>query len=65
MVELLSKIIDDFKSGGTIDREKLLRKFHNSRNAKDFKTKWMEYLTQLKITDATPLLYQNVSQELF
>ena len=25
----------------------------------------MEYLTQLKITDATPLFYQNVSQELF
>ena len=62
MVELLSKIIDDIKSGGTIDREKLWRKFHSSRNAK---TKWMEYLTQLKITDATPLFYQNVSQELF
>ena len=25
----------------------------------------MEYRTQLKITDATPLFYQNVSQELF
>ena len=25
----------------------------------------MEYLTQPKITDATPLFYQNVSQELF
>ena len=25
----------------------------------------MEYLAQLKITDATPLFYQNVSQELF
>ena len=65
VVELLSKIIDDIKSGGTIDREKLWRKFHSSRNAKNFKTKWMEYLTQLKITDATPLFYQNVSQELF
>ena len=65
VVELLSKIIDDIKSGGTIDREKLWRKFHSSRNAKGFKTKWMEYLTQLKITDATPLFYQNVSQELF
>ena len=62
VVELLSKIIDDIKSGGTIDREKLWRKFHSSRNAK---TKWMEYLTQLKITDATPLFYQNASQELF
>ena len=65
VVELLSKIIDDMKSGGTIDREKLWRKFHSSRNAKDFKTKWMEYFTQLKITNATPLFYQNVSQELF
>ena len=62
VVELLSKIIDDIKSGGTIDREKHWRKFHSSRNAK---TKWMEYLTQLKITDATPLFYQNASQELF
>ena len=34
VVELLSKINDDIKSGGTIDREKLWRKFHNSRNAK-------------------------------
>ena len=34
VVELLSKIIDDSKSGGTIDREKLWRKFHSSRNAK-------------------------------
>ena len=25
----------------------------------------MEYLTQLKTTDTTPLFYQNVSQELF
>ena len=25
----------------------------------------MEYLTQLKITDATPLFYHNASQELF
>ena len=61
----MSKIIDDIKSGGTIDREKLWRKFHSSRNAKDFKSKWMEYLIHLKITDATPLFYQNVSQELF
>ena len=65
VVELLSKIIDDIKSGGTIDREKLWRKFHSSHNPKDFKTKWMEYLTQLKITDTTSLFYQNVSQELF
>ena len=65
VMELLSKIIDDIKSGGTIDREKLWRKFHSSRNAKDFKSKWMEYLIHLKITDATPLFYQNVSQELF
>ena len=64
-MELLSKIIDDTKSGGTINREKLWRKFHSSRNAKNFKIKWIEYLTQLKITDATPLFYQNVSQELF
>ena len=65
VVNSLSKIIDDSKSGGTIDREKLWRKFHCSRNTKDFKSKWMEYLAQLKITDATPLFYQNVSQELF
>ena len=65
VMELLSKIIDDIKSGGTIDREKLWRKFHSSRNAKDFKSKWMEYLIHLEITDATPLFYQNVSQELF
>ena len=57
VVELLSKIINDIKSGGTIDREKLWRKFHSSCNAKDFKTKWMEYLAQLKITDASPLFY--------
>ena len=48
-----------------IDREKLWRKFHCSRNAKDFKSKWMEYLTEVDITDPTPLFYQNVSQELF
>ena len=42
VVELLSKITDDIKSGGTIDREKLWKKFHNSCNTKDFKTKWME-----------------------
>ena len=36
VVELLSKIIDDIKSGGTIDREELWRKFHSSLNAKDF-----------------------------
>ena len=65
VVELLSKINDDIKSGGIIDREKLWRKFHSGRNAKDFKTKWMEYLTQLKTTDTTTLFYQNVSQELF
>ena len=64
-MDSLSKIIGDSKSGGTIDREKLWRKFHCSRNTKDFKSKWMEYLAQLKITDATPLFYQNVSQELF
>ena len=29
VVELLSKINDDIKSGGTIDREKLWRKFHS------------------------------------
>ena len=44
VVELLSKINDDIKSGGTIDREKLWRKFHSGRNAKDFKTKWMDTL---------------------
>ena len=38
VVELLSKIIDDIKSEGTIDIEKLWRKFHSSRNAKGFKT---------------------------
>ena len=65
VMELFSKIIDDIKSGGTINREKLWRKFHSSRNDKDFKSKWMEYLIHLKITDATPLFYQNVSQELF
>ena len=34
VVELLSKIIDDIKSGGTIDREKLWSRFHSSHNAK-------------------------------
>ena len=29
VVELLSKINDDIKSGGTIDREKFWRKFHS------------------------------------
>ena len=44
VVGSLSKIIDDSKSGSTIDREKLWRKFHCSRNTKDFKSKWINTL---------------------